>query len=136
MATVYSFPHGDPLEELGSHVQAKRVGPFVFVAGTAAIEPSGQVYAPGDTYEQTLYIFERISQALRVVGAELRHITRTRAFLANIRDGAEYVYAHGVVFKGILPATTAVGAELPLPGVMVQVEVDAVILEPGQEYSR
>ena len=75
---------GGRFEEIGSYVRAKRVGPFVFVAGTTAIEPSGRLYAPGNTYAQTRYAIARIEQALKSVDAELRHVTRTRAFLADM----------------------------------------------------
>ena len=124
MATLCSVSGGGRFEEIGSYVRAKRVGPFVFVAGTAAVEPSGRLHVPGNTYAQTLYVFERIREALRAVGAEPRHVTRTRAFLADIRDGGEYARAHGVVFKGIPPVSTGVGAQFPVPGMMVEIEVE------------
>ena len=52
--TVRSASGGGRFEEIGSYVRAKRVGPLVFVAGTTAIEPSGRLHAPGDTYAQTI----------------------------------------------------------------------------------
>lgn len=125
--TVRSASGGGRFEEIGSYVRAKRVGPLVFVAGTTAIEPSGRLHAPDDTYAQTIYTFGRIERALNEVGAELRHVTRTRAFLSDMRAGGEYVRAHGEIFAGILPVTTGVGAELTTPGMMVEIEVDAVV---------
>ena len=118
---------GGRFEEIGSYVRARRVGPFVFVAGTTAVEPSGRLHAPGDTYAQAIYVFERIERALREVGAELRHVTRTRAFLADMGTGREYVRAHGEVFAGIRPVTTGVEAGLTTPGMMVEIEADALI---------
>ncbi len=118
---------GGRFEEIGSYVRARRVGPFVFVAGTTAVEPSGRLHAPGDTYAQAIYVFERIERALREVGAELRHVTRTRAFLADMGTGGEYVRAHGEVFAGIRPVTTGVEAGLTTPGMMVEIEADALI---------
>ena len=124
---VRSASGGGRFEEIGAYVRAKRVGPLVFVAGTTAIEPSGRLHAPGDTYAQTIYAFGRIERALEEVGAELRHVIRTRAFLADLRAGGEYVRAHGKVFADIRPVTTGVGAELTTPGMMVEVEAEAVI---------
>ena len=125
--TVRSASGGGRFEELGAYVRARRVGPLVFVAGTTAVEPSGRLHAPGDTYAQTIYAFGRIERALNEVGAELRHVTRTRAFLTDMRAGGEYVRAHGEVFADILPVTTGVGAELATPGMMVEIEADAVV---------
>ena len=55
--TVETFKSGGRFEEIGSYARAKRVGPFVYIAGTTAIEPSGKLHAPGDCYEQSVYIF-------------------------------------------------------------------------------
>ena len=46
--TVEIFKSGGRLEGIGAYSRAKRVGPFVYVAGTTAIEPSGRLHAPGD----------------------------------------------------------------------------------------
>lgn len=118
---------GGRFEEIGAYVRAKRVGPFVFVAGTTAIEPSGRLHAPGDTYAQTLYAIARIERALNSVDADLRHVTRTRAFLADMGTAGEYVRAHGEMFSGIRPVATGVGAELATPGLMVEIEADALV---------
>lgn len=126
---VRSVGGGGRFEQIGSYVRAKRVGPFVSVAGTTAIEPSGQLHAPGDTYSQTIFAFGRIETALQGVGADLKHVVRTRAFLADIRTGGDYAKAHGKIFAAIKPVTTAVQAGLTTPGMMVEIEVDAIVHE-------
>jgi len=124
-AKVFS---GGRFEQIGAYSRARRVGPFVWVAGTTAIEPSGRLHAPGDTYAQTLYILGRIEAALHEVGAEMRHVVRTTAFLTDMAAGAAgFVRAHGEVFRGIDPVTAAVEAGLTTPGMMIEIMVDAVI---------
>ena len=118
---------GGRFEEIGSYSRAKRVGPFVYVAGTTAIEPSGKLHAPGDSYAQTLYIIGRIEEALRGVGAELRHVMRTRAYLTDLSSAGGFVRAHGEIFKGIEPVLTGVEAGLTQPGMMVEIDVDAIV---------
>lgn len=118
---------GGRFEKIGSYARAKRVGPFVFIAGTTAIEPSGKLHQPGDTYAQTLFIFKRIQDALESVGADMRHVVRTRAFLSDIQNGGGFIKAHGEIFAGIEPVTTGVEAGLTTPGMMVEIEVDALI---------
>ena len=86
---------GGRFEEAGSYVRAKRVGPFVYVAGTTAIEPSGKLHAPGDTYAQTHYILKRIEDALREVGANMTHVMRTRAYLVDLASAGGFIRAHG-----------------------------------------
>jgi len=124
---IQKFHAGGRFEEIGSYARAKRVGPFVAVAGTTAIEPSGKLHAPGDTYAQSLYILGRIEEALCEVGANLSHVTRTRAYLTDMATAGGFVRAHGEVFKGIDPVLTGVQAGLTQPGMMVEIDVDAII---------
>lgn len=126
--TIKTFKSGGRFEEVGAYARAKRVGPFVYVAGTTAIEPSGKLHAPGDCYAQSLYIIKRIEEALAEVGAEMRHVVRTRAFLTDLSKGAAgFVRAHGEIFRGIDPVTSGVEAGLTQPGMMIEIEADAVI---------
>ncbi|KMW59317.1 putative translation initiation inhibitor, yjgF family [Candidatus Rhodobacter oscarellae] len=118
---------GGRFEEIGSYSRAKRVGPFVYVAGTTAIEPSGKLHAPGDAYAQTHYILQRIEAALRDVGAELRHVMRVRAYFTADCDTGGFVRAHGEVFAGIEPVLTGVTAGLSQPGMVVEIDVDAIV---------
>ena len=120
---------GGRFEKIGAYSRAKRVGPFVYVAGTTAIEPSGKLHAPGDTYAQSIYAFGRIAKALEDVGAEMRHVVRTRAFLTDMKDAGGFVKAHGEIFAGIEPVTSAVEAGLTTPGMMIEIEVDAVVFD-------
>lgn len=124
---------GGRFEDIGSCSRVKRVGPFVFVAGTTAIEPSGKLHAPGDTYAQSVYIFSRIEAALNEAGAALEHVVRTRCFLTDMSQAGGFVRAHGEVFKGIDPVTSGVEAGLTQPGMMVEIEADAIILDHSDE---
>ena len=133
---IETFKSGGRFETIGSYSRAKRVGPFVFVAGTTAIEPTGKLHAPGDAYAQSIYIFNRIEEALKAVGAEMRHVVRTRAFMVDMaRDGGGFVRAHGEVFKGIDPVTAGVEAGLTQEGMVIEIEVDAVIHGPDGEIN-
>lgn len=118
---------GGRFEEIGAYARVRRVGPFVFVAGTTAVQPDGKLHAPGDTYAQCIYVFKRIENAMKEAGAEMRHVVRTRAFLTDMSKVGDFVRAHGEVFKGIDPVTSGVEAGLTQPGMMVEIEVDAII---------
>jgi enamine deaminase RidA (YjgF/YER057c/UK114 family) len=129
MVEVVETGGGGRFEELGSYVRAKRVGPFVFVAGTTAIEPTGKLHAPHDTYEQTRYAFGRVAKALEEVGASMSDVVRTRLYFTDLSTAADGVRAHGEIFKGIRPVTTGVEVGLTVPGMMVEVEVDAIVAD-------
>jgi enamine deaminase RidA (YjgF/YER057c/UK114 family) len=117
---------GGRFEQIGSYARLRRVGQFILVAGTTAVEPSGRLHAPGDTYRQTAFILARIAGLLEQAGSGLHDVVRTRAYLSDIGSAAAFARAHGEAFAGILPVCTAVGATLTVPGMMVEIEVDAI----------
>lgn len=125
--TIKQFQSGGRFEEIGSYSRAKRIGPFVAVAGTTAIESSGKLHAPGDTYAQSVFILQRIDDALKQVGADKRHVIRTRCYLTDLSEAGGFVKAHGEFFKNINPVLTGVEAGLTQPGMMVEIDVDAII---------
>lgn len=114
-------------EKLGGYSRVRRVGPFVYIAGTTAVEPSGRLHHPGDTYAQTRYILARIASLLDEAGSSVDEVVRTRAYLTDIGTAAEYARAHGEVLATAAPVTTAIGAGLPVPGMMVEIEAEAVV---------
>jgi len=124
---VANVKSGGRFEEIGAYSRAKRVGPFVFVAGTTAVEPSGKLHAPNDCYAQSIYIFSRIENALDELGASLKHVVRTRAYFTDISQASGFIKAHGEIFRGIDPVTSGVEAGLTQAGMMVEIEVDALI---------
>ena len=55
------------------------------------------------------------------------HVVRTRAYLTDMSDAGGFVRAHGEIFAGIEPVSTAIEAGLTTPGMMVEIEIDAII---------
>ncbi|MGW6456778.1 Rid family hydrolase [Streptomyces sp. NPDC055078] len=116
-----------PYETAGGYARGRRVGDHVYVSGTAAVLPNGDIHAPGDLYAQSILVFEKIEATLGELGAGLRDVVRTRAYVSDIAAIDEYVRAHGDVFGEILPAATGVAAALADPRMLVEVDVDAIV---------
>ncbi|MFK7836195.1 MAG: Rid family hydrolase [Sulfitobacter sp.] len=127
--TIQIHKAGGRFEEIGSYARSKRIGNHVWVAGTTALEPTGKIHAPYNAYAQTHYILAKTRDALRAVGADLRHVGRVRVYLTEMSHSAGFIRAHGEVFKGIDPVLTAVTAGLTQPGLVVEIDVDALIYE-------
>jgi enamine deaminase RidA (YjgF/YER057c/UK114 family) len=126
---------GAPWEAVVGYCRAIRVGPQVWVSGTAPVEPDGTTTAPGDVYAQTLRCLEIIDQALGQSGAALTDVVRTRIFVVNIADWQEVGRAHGEYFGEIRPATTLVEVSaLIAPDMLVEIEAEAVVAgEPAAD---
>jgi enamine deaminase RidA (YjgF/YER057c/UK114 family) len=127
---------GGRFEEIARYVRVKRVGPFVWVAGTTAVEPSGRVHAPGDMEAQTRFALQRIDAALRDVGSSLDDVVRVRAYLTDLSAAGAFARVHGEMLGTARPVMTAVQAGLATPGLVVEIDVDAVVQDARQAADR
>lgn len=71
-------------------------------------------------------MLQRIDAALRAVGSSLDDVVRTRAYLVDMADAGALARAHREALGQAAPVLTAVGAHLATPGLMVEIEVDAI----------
>ena len=75
--------------------------------------------------------------ALAEAGAGLRHVVRTRTFVTNIDQWEAVSRAHGERFRDVRPAATMVEvSRLIAPGLLVEIEVDAVIHDAASPTSQ
>jgi enamine deaminase RidA (YjgF/YER057c/UK114 family) len=126
------FDSGSPWEPIVGYSRAVRVGNQVFVAGTTATDSSGQIVGLGDPAAQTRQCLWNIEQALIRAGARLQDVVRTRIYVVDIDAWEAIGRVHGEVFGQIRPAASMVEVRrLIAPEILVEIEVDAVIGDPG-----
>src|SRR5690349_3183724 len=99
---------GAPWEAIVGYSRAVRMGPYVAVAGTTAVDELGAVMGAGDPYAQTTYILKKIEAALAQAGARMDNVIRTRMFVTNMEYWEQVGRAHGEFFRDIRPAATMV----------------------------
>lgn len=124
MKTIYS---DTPWEKEVAYCRAKKVGNLIFVSGTTSIDENGAVVG-GNVYEQSRFIFQKISKALEKCGATFSDVVRTRTFIVNIDNFSQFAKAHKEVFNGIDPTATCVEvSRLASENLLIEIEVDAVL---------
>lgn len=116
-------------EDKIGYSRAVRIGNLIEVSGTAAIDRD-RVVAPGDPYQQTRFIIQKIKKTLEDAGASLSDVIRTRIYVTNIKGWSAVGKAHGEYFKEIKPVTTMVEVKSLIdPNFVVELEATAYLKE-------
>jgi enamine deaminase RidA (YjgF/YER057c/UK114 family) len=119
---------GAAFEQRVGYSRAVRVGPHVWVSGTAPIMP-GDADPPADAYGQAQVCLEIIGRALAEAGATFGDVVRTRIYVADAADIDAVGRAHAEVFAEARPATTGIVTQLLDSRWRVEIEAEAVIVD-------
>jgi len=125
-----NYSSGAPLEEKAGYSRVVKVGPFIFIGGTTAVQPDGTVYGENDGYAQAKYILEKMLGCLQQAGGKPQDVVRVKMYATDMKRAPEYAKAYSEFFKEIKPLYTMVGiSELNRPSQLVEIEIDAVMIE-------
>jgi len=117
---------GSPFEPTIGFSRALRVGPHVFVSGTAPVWPDGS--CDPDPAVQARRCLDIVLTALAEAGASAGDVVRTRTFLVDVADAGPVGTVHGEVFGSVRPASTMVAVSALLdPRWKVEIEAEALI---------
>jgi len=122
-----NYSSGAPLEEKIGYSRMVKVGPFVKIGGTTAVQPDGTVFGD-DAYEQTKYVLEKQIRLLGEAGAKAEDVISVKIYTTDITQGGKISQAYMELFHDIKPLDTMVEiSRLNRPTQLVEIEMEAVI---------
>ena len=128
MSERINISSGAPWEPIAGYCRAVRVGQFIEVAGTTAVDAEGNFFGEGDAGAQTQYVLEKIQHAIEQAGGTMSDVVRTRIYVTDKEDMMEVAKVHGKFFGEILPVSTGLEiSALVDERLLVEIEVSAII---------
>jgi reactive intermediate/imine deaminase len=115
--------------------QGIRKGPYLQVSGQGPADPvSGEYVAQGDVGAQTTRTLRNVLAVVEAGGGTFEDVVMLRVYLRTQADFAAMNEAYAAflaehVPSGVLPARTTVGAELPDPAMLVEIDALAIVAD-------
>jgi len=112
---------------VGPYSQGLRVGDFVFVSGQGPLDPkTGQIVGE-NIEEQTARVLENIKAILEAGGATMADVVKANAHLSDMTLFERYNKVYVTYFPDPKPTRTTVGSQLPLQGILIEIDVIAYV---------
>ena len=119
---------GRAIEDTYAYSRAVRAGDRVFISGTTALRPGGEVDGAGDMYRQTRSTLDTIFGALAELGGTPADLVYTKSFFTDLSRSADYTRAWLEALGDVRPTSTVLGIPaLIRPEMLVEIEAEAII---------
>lgn len=111
---------------IGPYSQAVRVGNLLFTSGQIPLHPDGTLET-GDIAAQTRVVMRNLQAVLEAGGSGLTQIVKCTCFLKDMAQFSRFNEVYGESFGNEPPARSTVEVAALPKGVLVEVEVIAVV---------
>lgn len=115
---------GSKFEELAGYSRALVDGRWVFVSGTAGLDPDTGTF-PDSAEAQARFALATIAAALTQAGATLADIVSLRVYLASREDVMPVSRLLGATFADPRPTNTTIICGFPVEDIKVEIEAIA-----------
>tara|TARA_B100001115_G_C15847548_1_gene427910 strand:- start:1752 stop:2222 length:471 start_codon:yes stop_codon:yes gene_type:complete len=127
MSNRINISSGAPWEPIAGYSRAVRVGQFIEVAGTVAVDNKGNLVGEGDVSAQTHYVLEKIQEVIEQAGGMMSDVVRTRIFVTDREFMIEVAKVHEKFFGEIRPVSTGLEVSALIDdSFLVEIEASAI----------
>jgi 2-iminobutanoate/2-iminopropanoate deaminase len=106
---------------------ATRLGDLLFLSGRAAVDPATGTVRAADFEGQLQIVLDDALAVLAEAGSGPGHVLRVECWLANASDFEAWNAGFAAAFPPPRPARTTLVAGLPLPGLLVELQLTAAV---------
>ena len=110
---------------IGPYSQGVMVDGFLFVSGQGAMDPKSGRIVGSDIESQTRQTLTNVKNIVEAAGMSMRDVVRVSVYLKNMKDFKQMNEVYKSFFNEAPPARTTVQVELPLPEMLVEIDVVA-----------
>jgi 2-iminobutanoate/2-iminopropanoate deaminase len=104
---------------------AIRWGDLLFLSGRAAVDPATGTARGENFATQCRVVLEDVGAVLAAGGSGFEHVLRVECWLADAADFPAWNEQFAAAFPSPRPARTTTIGQLPLPGLLVELQVTA-----------
>jgi enamine deaminase RidA (YjgF/YER057c/UK114 family) len=122
--TRRAISSGSKFEKLAGYSRAVVDGEWVFVSGTAGMDPATSAF-PDDAADQARFALAAIASALAEAGSKMSDIVQVRVYLADRADVVSVSTILGEMFSDPRPTNTTIICGFPALEIKVEIEVTA-----------
>jgi reactive intermediate/imine deaminase len=107
---------------------------WLHISGQVAIDPSGELVAPGDMRRQTEQVYENLSAILDAHDATFADVVKMNTYVTSVDDLDAMREVRTRYLEDERPASTAVQVvALVLPDAVIEVDAIAMIAPPAAQ---
>jgi len=127
MTPAERVPADSDLADIFPYSRAVKKGNLIEIAGSGACD-GDQPVAPGDLFEQTRFIYQKLEAVLHRLGSSFDDVVKITIFLLDVTKWPDVARAHKLFFEEIKPAVTLIEVSALIdPAMEIEIEATAVV---------
>lgn len=119
-------------QPIGPYSQGIEANGFLFVSGQGAMDPKTGRLTATDIESQTRQVLSNVKSIVEASGLSLADLVKVTIYLKDMNDFKKMNEVYKSFFSEDPPARTTIQAELPLPGMQIEIDVIAHRPQPSR----